>query len=113
MKKNGFIVAITDLVVDEVCKDLLTWIEKKKIAFVVLINITTDHIVNLKLIRKLIVKFESFQVPAKYLEFEVTEFMAIEDFNFSWLIHKQHFKANFINWFPKQLKTCQLYNINR
>jgi EAL domain-containing protein (putative c-di-GMP-specific phosphodiesterase class I) len=30
VKKNGFIVAITDLVVDEVCKDLFTWIEKKK-----------------------------------------------------------------------------------
>lgn len=80
-EKNGLIVAITDLIVDEVCKDLLTWIEKEERAFVVSINITSEHIVNQKLSRKLIEKVESFHVPAKYLEFEITESMVIEDFN--------------------------------
>lgn len=80
-EKNGLILAITDLIVDEVCKDLLTWIEKEERVFAVSINITSEHIVNQKLSKKLIEKVESFHVPAKYLEFEIIESMVIEDFN--------------------------------
>ncbi len=80
-EKNGLIVAITDLIVDEVCKDALSWIRKAKSDFVVSINITSEHITNSKLIQKLTEKIASFQVPTKHIEFEITESMVIEDYN--------------------------------
>ena len=80
-ERNGLIVAITDLVVDEVCKDILSWLSIGKSDFIVSINITSEHITNRKLIQKLIEKIESFQVPTRYIEFEITESMVIEDFN--------------------------------
>jgi len=80
-EKNGLIVAITDLIVEEVCTDILSWIEKGKSDFIISINITSQHITNRKLIRKLVEKIDFFHVPAKYLEFEITESMVIEDFN--------------------------------
>lgn len=80
-EKNGLIIAITDLIVDEVCKDALTWLSIGRSDFVVSINITSEHITNQKSIQKLIEKIESFQVPTRYIEFEITESMVIEDFN--------------------------------
>lgn len=80
-EKNGLIVAITDLIVDEVCKDILSWLSKGRSDFVISINITSEHITNRKLIQKLIEKIEFFQVPTKHIEFEITESMVIEDFN--------------------------------
>ena len=49
--------------------------------FVISINITSEHIINRKLIQKLIDKVDSFKVPTKHIEFEITESMVIEDFN--------------------------------
>ncbi len=80
-EKNGLIVGITDLVMDEVCKNILSWLSIGRSEFVVSINITSKHITNRKLIQKLIDKIESFQVPTKHIEFEITESMIIEDFN--------------------------------
>lgn len=80
-EKNGLIVAITDLIVDEVCKDILSWLSIGRSDFVISINITSEHIINRKLIQKLIDKVDSFKVPTKHIEFEITESMVIEDFN--------------------------------
>lgn len=80
-EKNGLIVAITDLIVDEVCKDILSWLSIGRSDFVVSINITSEHITNRKLVQKLIDKVDSFNVPTKYIEFEITESMVIEDFS--------------------------------
>lgn len=80
-EKNGLIVAITDLIVDEVCKDILSWLSEGRSDFTISINITSEHITNRKLIQKLIEKIDSFQVPTKHIEFEITESMVIEDFN--------------------------------
>lgn len=79
-EKNGLILAITDLIVDEVCKDILSWEEKQIADFVISINITSAHISDKKLIRKLIERIQFFHIPTKYLEFEITESMVIEDF---------------------------------
>ncbi len=80
-EKNGLIIAITDLIVEEVCKDILSWIKKGKEGFVVSINITSEYITNRRLMKKLIDKIEDFRIPTKYIEFEITESMVIEDFN--------------------------------
>ena len=79
-EKNALILPITDIIIDEVCEDILTWTEKGIEDFVVSINITSAHIANKKLSRKLIEKLESFHIPPKYIEFEITESMVIEDF---------------------------------
>lgn len=79
-EKNGLIVAITDLILEEVCKDILSWTEKGERDFIISINITSQHITNRKLIRNLIEQIELLHVPAEYLEFEITESMVIEDF---------------------------------
>lgn len=78
-EKNGLIVAITDLIVDEVCRDSLSWIQEKK-EFTISINITSDHITNKDLIENLIEKISNYGVPTSYIEFEITESMVIEDF---------------------------------
>lgn len=78
-ERNGLIMAITDLIVDEVCKDSLTWIQDKK-EVTISINITSEHITNRDLIEKLIQKISNFGVPTCYIEFEITESMVIEDF---------------------------------
>jgi polar amino acid transport system substrate-binding protein len=80
-EKNGLIVAITDLIVDEVCRDMHSFLEKAKSDFVISINITSEHIANKELILKLINRINHYQVPIKHLEFEITESMIIEDFH--------------------------------
>lgn len=80
-ERNDLIVAITDLIVDEVCKDILSWLSIGQSDFIVSINITSKHITNRKLIQKLIEKIEYFHVPTRHIEFEITESMVIEDFN--------------------------------
>ncbi|MDW2800046.1 bifunctional diguanylate cyclase/phosphodiesterase [Clostridium boliviensis] len=79
-EKNGLIVAITDLILEEVCKDILSWIDKGERDFIISINITSQHITSRKLILNLIEQIELLHVPAEYLEFEITESMVIEDF---------------------------------
>lgn len=80
-EKNGLIIAITDLILDEVCKDILSWIDIGRSDFVISINITSEYITNRKLIQKLIDKIKLFKIPTKFIEFEITESMVIEDFN--------------------------------
>jgi diguanylate cyclase (GGDEF) domain len=80
-EKNGLIIAITDLIVEEVCKDILSWIKNGKEGFVVSIHITSEYITNSRLMKKLIDRIEYFRVPTRYIEFEITESMVIEDFN--------------------------------
>jgi polar amino acid transport system substrate-binding protein len=79
-EKNGLILAITDLIVDEVCKDIISWEGKWVDDVVISINITSAHISDKKLIKKLIERINFFNIPTKYLEFEITESMVIEDF---------------------------------
>ena len=80
-EKNGLIVAITDLIVDEVCRDMFSFLGNKESDFVVSINITSEHIANRELIQKLIEKIANYQIPTKHIEFEITESMVIEDFH--------------------------------
>jgi len=80
-EKHGLILSLTDLIVDNVCRDLLSWLKKDPLMdFVVSVNITSEHITNEKLIRKLIEKIEHCRIPTKHVEFEITESMVIEDF---------------------------------
>lgn len=80
-EKNGMIGAITDLILDEVCKDSLSWIHQGKKDFTISINITSEHITNKTLINHLMERIHEYGLPAKYIEFEITESMVIEDFD--------------------------------
>lgn len=80
-EKNGLIVAITDLILDEVCADIYSWEGKREDDFVISINITSAHISDKKLIQKLIERIRFFNIATKHIEFEITESMVIEDFN--------------------------------
>lgn len=54
--------AITDLIVEEVCRDILSWTEKGESDLIISINITSQHITNRKLIQKLVEKITAEDV---------------------------------------------------
>lgn len=80
-EKNGMIVPLSELIIDEVCAKILCWEESGYESFTISINITSEHIMNEKLCKNMIKRIESLKVPPKYLEFEITESMIIKDFD--------------------------------
>ncbi|MFA9377616.1 MAG: putative bifunctional diguanylate cyclase/phosphodiesterase [Lachnotalea sp.] len=78
---NGFIIPISDLVIDEVCNKIIVWTQKGYKDFVISINITAEHLNNEKICKNMIERIKSFQVLPQYIEFEITESMIIKDFD--------------------------------
>lgn len=79
-EKNGLITSITEFVIDEVCRKIISWIEKGYNDFSISINITADHLINEKLCNNILEKIKGFNIEPKYMEFEITETMIIKDF---------------------------------
>lgn len=62
-QKMGLIVPMTDIIIDEVCNDILNWKEKGYENFSISINITSEHIVNEKLCMQMIDRVHTFHIP--------------------------------------------------
>lgn len=78
-EKNGLIVFITEIVINEVCNKILYWIKKGYDNFTISINITAEHLINEKLCGSIIETIKALGIPARYIEFEITESMIIKD----------------------------------
>jgi len=78
-EKNGLIVFITEIVISEVCNKIFSWIKKGYDNFSISINITAEHLTNEKLCSSIIEMIKTFNIPARYIEFEITESMIIKD----------------------------------
>jgi polar amino acid transport system substrate-binding protein len=79
-QQRGLIISISELVVKQVCKKVISWIEKGYKDFTISINITAEHLVNEKLCKDIIQEIKTFNVPLQYIEFEITESMIVKDF---------------------------------
>lgn len=80
-ERNGLIISISEIVIDEVCSKVNFWIEKGYGNFTISINITAEHLINEKLCKGIIERIKSYDVPTEYIEFEITESMIIKDFD--------------------------------
>lgn len=80
-EKNGLISSISDLVIDEVCNQVLLWIKNGYKDFTISINITADHLTDENSCKNIIARIRSFHIPPQYIEFEITESMIIKDFD--------------------------------
>lgn len=78
-ERNGLIIFITEIVINEVCNKVLFWIEKGYKNFTISINITAEHLINEKICKSIIERIRAFNVPTQYIEFEITESMIIKD----------------------------------
>lgn len=79
-EQNGVILELSNLVIEEVCKTVLQWIDKGYANFSIAINLTAEHLINQEICRNLISKIQACQVPPHMIEFEITESMIISDF---------------------------------
>jgi diguanylate cyclase (GGDEF)-like protein len=79
-EKSGLILAISDFIIEDVCKKVLDWAEKGYTSFSVAINLTAEHLINDDICRNLLEKIKSCNVLAQMIEFEITESMIISDF---------------------------------
>jgi polar amino acid transport system substrate-binding protein len=79
-EKNGLILALSDLVIENVCRKVLDWAEKGYMGFSVAINLTAEHLIHDDICRNLLAKIKACNAPPQMIEFEITESMIISDF---------------------------------
>lgn len=90
-EKNGFITQLDMYMFGEVCRLLRKWQDEGKRLVTISINITQKSIVmpNFVTIYKRIM--DRYKIDKKYIQFEITESMMVEDFdNLSMIIRKIH-----------------------
>lgn len=72
-EKNGFIVEIDLFVFEQVCRQIGEWIRQGKKAYPVAVNISGVHLMEENFLERLIELTKQYQLPAGYIELEITE----------------------------------------
>ncbi len=80
-EKNGFITTIDLFVLESACKLLKSWEDNNKQLIPISVNISRVHLENEAFYPKVVQLFEKYNTPTKYIEFEITESIFIEDVN--------------------------------
>lgn len=78
-EKNGFIIPLDLYVFREVCSLIRTWIDSGIKPVKISVNCSRVHLSNQNFLQKYKEAVAEFQVPAEFLEIELTENIALED----------------------------------
>lgn len=78
-EKNGFIVTLDLWVFEQVCQLLERWQSEGKKLITISINCSRAHLKNPQFVEHYKTIFDKYNIPAKYIEIELTESMAYED----------------------------------
>lgn len=78
-EKNGFIIKLDHYVFEEVCKVMKKWQKEGTPLMIVSFNMSRAHISNPDFLQPYNEIRARYDIPAKYLEFEITETMIYED----------------------------------
>ncbi|MCR5793306.1 MAG: bifunctional diguanylate cyclase/phosphodiesterase [Lachnospiraceae bacterium] len=78
-EKNGFVLQLDFFVYEEVCKMLRKWIDEEKSVVPVSVNVSRVHLNDPTFIQKLCNLVESYNIPKKYIELELTESMFLDN----------------------------------
>lgn len=77
-EKNGFIVNLDFFVYEEVCKTLRKWIESGVSVIPISVNVSRVHLSDKKFVDKFRRLVDSYNIPPKLLELELTETIFLE-----------------------------------
>ena len=78
-EEEGFIIELDLYVFEEVCKTLRTVIDNNDKIVPISINLSKKHFANADFINSYIFIIEKYKIPHKYIEFEITEGLIVEN----------------------------------
>lgn len=78
-EKNGFIIKLDLWMFEQVCKHLQKWQEEGKQLVKISVNCSRVHLKDPKFLDAYMNVFRRYQIPAKFIELELTENMVFED----------------------------------
>lgn len=76
---SGLIAEIGDWVIDNVCRQVKTWIDQGKKDFYIAVNLSVNQIRDKNFYHKVEYLIQQYQIPHNYLEFEVTESLLMHE----------------------------------
>ncbi|MGN0605855.1 MAG: putative bifunctional diguanylate cyclase/phosphodiesterase [Oscillospiraceae bacterium] len=78
-EKNGFICRLDFYVLETVCQNMKSWIEKGIKPVKVSVNFSKTHVENPELVERIISIIKKYNVPAEYIEIEFTETSCVDN----------------------------------
>lgn len=88
-ESNGFILELDDYVIESTCKTIREWLDKKKKALPVSVNLSRANLYNPRLIEQIETYVKRYQIPRELLAFELLESSFVTDnYNLAKLMQK-------------------------
>lgn len=78
-EKNGFVIKLDFYVLDKICQKVSEWIEEGLDIVPISVNQSRLHLREQNYIEKIVEAVEKYDIPKKYIEFELTEGMVCEN----------------------------------